>query len=116
MRRFKLIDVEFRRLAPRYPNTVVINRDQREFHDRAGLRHIIEAAGLPPFREVLYRQTDRYESSEPWSGWRAATGGAASLPNCDARAPSRSHQAVDSRGRLLIHRAGVDHRNVAVHV
>ena len=33
----------------RYPNTVVINRDQREFHDRAGLLHIIQAAGLPPF-------------------------------------------------------------------
>lgn len=59
--RFKLIDAEFRRLAPLYPNTVVINRDQREFHDRAGLRHIIQAAGLPPFREVPYRQMDRYE-------------------------------------------------------
>jgi branched-chain amino acid transport system substrate-binding protein len=28
---------EFRRLAPSYPNTIVINRDTREFHDRAGL-------------------------------------------------------------------------------
>ena len=61
VRRFRLIDAEFRRLAPLYPHTVVINRDQREFHDRDGLRHIIEAAGLPPFREVPYRLMARYE-------------------------------------------------------
>jgi deoxyadenosine/deoxycytidine kinase len=61
VRRFRIIDAEFRRLAPRYPNTVVIDRDRREFHDRDGLRHIIEAAGLPPFREVPYRRMDRYE-------------------------------------------------------
>ena len=36
VRRFRLIDAEFRRLAPRYPNTVVINRDGMEFHERAG--------------------------------------------------------------------------------
>jgi nicotinamide riboside kinase len=61
VRRFRLIDAEFRRLAPRYPNTIVINRDQREFHDRDGLRHIIDVAGLPPFQEVPYRVMDRYE-------------------------------------------------------
>ena len=61
VRRFRIIDAEFRRLAPLYPNTVVIDRDRREFHDRDGLRHIIEAAGLPPFREVPYRRMDRYE-------------------------------------------------------
>ncbi len=61
VRRFRLIDAEFRRLAPRYPNTIVINRDQREFHDRDGLRHIIEVAGLPPFQEVPYRVMGRYE-------------------------------------------------------
>lgn len=61
VRRFRLIDAEFRRLAPYYANTVVINRDQREFHDRDGLRHIIEVAGLPPFKEVPYRQMDRYQ-------------------------------------------------------
>lgn len=61
VRRFRIIDAEFRRLAPRYPNTIVINRDQREFHDRDGLRHIIEAAGLPPFTEVPYRVMDRYQ-------------------------------------------------------
>ena len=61
VRRFRLIDAEFRRLAPLYPNTIVINRDQREFHDRDGLRHIIEAAGLPPFPEVPYRVMERYE-------------------------------------------------------
>ena len=36
VRRFRLIDGEFRRLAPQYPNTVVINRDNIEFHGRAG--------------------------------------------------------------------------------
>ncbi len=61
VRRFRLIDAEFRRLAPLYPNTIVINRDQREFHDREGLRHIIDVAGLPPFREVPYRVMDRFE-------------------------------------------------------
>ncbi|MEZ5420554.1 MAG: hypothetical protein R2708_24870 [Vicinamibacterales bacterium] len=59
--RFQLIDAEFRRLAPHYPNTIVINRDQREFHSREGLRHIIELAGLPPFTEVPYRVMERYE-------------------------------------------------------
>ena len=38
VRRFKLIDAEFRRLAPQYPNTVVINRDNMEFHAREGLK------------------------------------------------------------------------------
>lgn len=59
--RFQLIDAEFRRLAPQYPNTVVIDRDHREFHSRDGLRHIIELAGLPPFAEVPYRVMERYE-------------------------------------------------------
>jgi deoxyadenosine/deoxycytidine kinase len=54
VRRFRLIDAEFRRLAPRYPNTVVINRDGKEFHDRAGLEYIIAAASLPPFTEIPY--------------------------------------------------------------
>ena len=61
VRRFRLIDAEFRRLAPSYPNTVVINRDGREFHDRAGLVSIIEAAGLPPFTEIPYKEMERYE-------------------------------------------------------
>jgi deoxyadenosine/deoxycytidine kinase len=54
VRRFRLIDAEFRRLAPRYPNAIVINRDSKEFHDREGLEYIIEAAGLPPFTEIPY--------------------------------------------------------------
>jgi len=58
--RFQLIDAEFRRLAPQYANTVVINRDNKEFHHRDGLLEIIAAAGLPPFREVPYLQLDRY--------------------------------------------------------
>ena len=37
VRRFRLIDGEFRRLAPLYPNTIVIDRDSKEFHERAGL-------------------------------------------------------------------------------
>ncbi|MGE0814732.1 MAG: AAA family ATPase [Vicinamibacterales bacterium] len=61
VRRFRLIDAEFRRLAPTSPNTVVVDRDHREFHDRAGLLHVIRAAGLPPFREIPYRQMERFE-------------------------------------------------------
>jgi deoxyadenosine/deoxycytidine kinase len=56
VRRFRLIDAEFRRLAPAYPNTVVIDRDSREFHNRAGLVAIITLAALPMFSEVPYRQ------------------------------------------------------------
>ena len=52
--RFHLIDGEFRRLAPLYPNTVVIDRDGIEFHDRDGLMQIIDAARLPMFREIPY--------------------------------------------------------------
>jgi deoxyadenosine/deoxycytidine kinase len=58
VRRFRLIDAEFRRLAPLYPNTVVINRDGKEFHDRDGLNYIISAAGLPPFEEIAYTRID----------------------------------------------------------
>jgi len=52
--RFRLIDAEFRRLAPQYPHTVVIDRDGKEFHDRAGLDDIIRIADLPPYREIPY--------------------------------------------------------------
>jgi len=55
VRRFRLIDAEFRRLAPLYPNTVVIDRDNKEFHDRAGLLDIIRLAALPGFREIPYQ-------------------------------------------------------------
>ncbi len=55
VRRFRLIDGEFRRLAASYPNTVVINRDGMEFHARRGLIDIITLAGLPMFREIGYR-------------------------------------------------------------
>jgi deoxyadenosine/deoxycytidine kinase len=60
VRRFTLIDGEFRRLAPQYPNAVVINRDNVEFHTRRGLKAIIEAAGLPMFREVPYQSATRF--------------------------------------------------------
>jgi deoxyadenosine/deoxycytidine kinase len=60
VRRFRLIDAEFRRLAPGYQNTVVIDRDGFEFHSREGLMRIITIAGLPPFREIPYRQIGRY--------------------------------------------------------
>lgn len=60
VRRFRLIDAEFRRLAPLYPNTVVVDRDHREFHQRSGLLAIVAAAGLPPFKEIPYRVLDRY--------------------------------------------------------
>jgi deoxyadenosine/deoxycytidine kinase len=55
VRRFRLIDAEFRRLAPTYPNTVVINRDGMEFHSRASLAEVVRAAQLPPFGEIPYR-------------------------------------------------------------
>jgi deoxyadenosine/deoxycytidine kinase len=58
VRRFRLIDGEFRRLAPLYANTVVINRDRMEFHERAGLKAIVDAADLPMFHEIEYEQVD----------------------------------------------------------
>jgi hypothetical protein len=54
VRRFRLIDAEFRRLAPQYPNTVVIDRDSLEFHERDGLLAILRAAQLPAFEEIPY--------------------------------------------------------------
>jgi len=60
VRRFRLIDSEFRRLASAYPNTVLINRDGKEFHEREGLLDIIKLAGLPPFEEIPYEQMDRF--------------------------------------------------------
>ena len=56
IRRFRLIDAEFRRLAPQDSNAVLINRDNREFHDRDGLIEIVKIAGLPMFEEVPYRR------------------------------------------------------------
>ena len=56
VRRFRLIDFEFRRLAPLYPNTIVIDRDRKEFHERRGLLDIINAAGLPMFTEIPYER------------------------------------------------------------
>lgn len=58
VRRFRLIDDEFRRLAPRYPNTIVISRDNKEFHDRHSLVEIVVAAGLPMFPAIPYQQLD----------------------------------------------------------
>jgi deoxyadenosine/deoxycytidine kinase len=55
VRRFRLIDAEFRRLAADIPNAVLIDRDGIEFHERDGLLRVIEAAGLPPFPEIPYR-------------------------------------------------------------
>lgn len=58
VRRFRLIDGEFRRLAATYPNTVLINRDSKEFHERQGLVDIITLAGLPMFTEIPYVSVD----------------------------------------------------------
>jgi deoxyadenosine/deoxycytidine kinase len=58
VQRFRLIDGEFRRLAPQYPNTIVISRDNKEFHNRDSLREMIEIAQLPMFREIPYRRFD----------------------------------------------------------
>jgi deoxyadenosine/deoxycytidine kinase len=54
VRRFRLIDGEFRRLATAYPNTIVIDRDGKEFHERHGLVEIVTLAGLPMFHEIPY--------------------------------------------------------------
>ncbi len=62
VRRFRLIDAEFRRLAPQYPSAIIINRDGREFHERSGLVEIIEQAGLPRFVEIPYTVMDRFET------------------------------------------------------
>jgi deoxyadenosine/deoxycytidine kinase len=59
VRRFQLIDREFRRLAPLYSNTVVIDRDGMEFHDREGLMRIIDLARLPRFKEIPYTPARR---------------------------------------------------------
>jgi len=58
VRRFRLIDAEFRRLARHDANTVVINRDHREFHDRRDLVDVVTLAGLPMFQDVPYRQIE----------------------------------------------------------
>ena len=59
VRRFRLIDGEFRRLAPRFPNAVVINRDGIEFHEREGLERIVREGGLPRFQDIPYRDMTR---------------------------------------------------------
>jgi len=56
VRRFRLIDGEFRRLAPLYPNTIVIDRDSKEFHEREGLVSMIKLAALPMFKEIPYER------------------------------------------------------------
>ena len=58
VRRFRLIDAEFRRLAKLERNAILLDRDGIEFHEREGLLTVIEAAGLPPFEEIPYRQID----------------------------------------------------------
>ena len=58
VRRFRLIDAEFRRLAPHYANTIVIDRDSKEFHERSGLVDIIRMTGLPMFTEIPYAHYD----------------------------------------------------------
>ena len=55
VRRFRLIDAEFRRLAAGEPGVVIVDRDGLEFHDRGGLDAIVAAAGLPPYPEIPYR-------------------------------------------------------------
>jgi deoxyadenosine/deoxycytidine kinase len=56
VRRFQMIDDEFRRLAPLYPSAVVIDRDGREFHERFDLLEVIRIARLPMFTEIPYEQ------------------------------------------------------------
>lgn len=58
VRRFQLIDGEFRRLAAEDPAAVVIDRDGLEFHERRDLMRVIAAARLPPFEEIPYEEYD----------------------------------------------------------
>lgn len=62
VRRFRLIDAEFRRLAPLYESTVVLDRDGVEFHERGGLERIIDLAGLPRFRDIPYEQINHWDA------------------------------------------------------
>ena len=55
VRRFRLIDAEFRRLSALDPTAIVIDRDGMEFHERSGLDAIVAAAGLPPYPVIPYR-------------------------------------------------------------
>ncbi len=64
VRRFRLIDAEFRRLAPQFPNAVVVDRDGLEFHERSGLDFIVQAADLPPYHDLPYETLERYPESE----------------------------------------------------
>jgi deoxyadenosine/deoxycytidine kinase len=56
VRRFRLIDAEFRRLAALDPTATLLDRDGIEFHEREGLETVIRAAGLPMFAEIPYVQ------------------------------------------------------------
>lgn len=58
VRRFRLIDAAFRRLAAEDPSAVIIDRDGLEFHDRDDLVAIIERARLPMFTEIPYENRD----------------------------------------------------------
>ena len=53
VRRFRLIDAEFRRLAPGYKNTIVSTATASP--RTSGLIASSLAAGLPPFTEIPYR-------------------------------------------------------------
>ena len=55
VRRFRLIDAAFRQLATSEPNAILIDRDGMEFHERSGLDAIIQAAALPKYPEIPYR-------------------------------------------------------------
>lgn len=58
--RFRLIDAEFRRLASLDTNTAIINRDNMEFHERADLIRVIQAADLPMFNAIPYEQIEHF--------------------------------------------------------
>ena len=60
VRRFRLIDAEFRRLAALDPSAVVINRDNMEFHERGDLVWIVRTAGLPMFPEIPYETIEQF--------------------------------------------------------
>ena len=63
VRRFRLIDAEFRRLAPQFPNTIVINRDGLEFTSEPASCTSSRRPICPPFQR--FRTSGREPTPRP---------------------------------------------------
>ena len=74
VQRFRLIDGEFRRLAPQYPNTIVIDRDNMNSTISRHSPARNPVAGLPMFREIPYERLDRGAWFNPLTSHRTEQG------------------------------------------